>query len=262
MTNPRSAARQLALRILYQVDLGDQTVAEAIDNALEVVSVDVRNPVHQQVEEAIVELRRLALLEPQPHLLSHVKERKQLVAAMSAALHKLDHALSQSADKAIRRTEDLPDDVSIEVRLSECESRVDTLGTRFGGAVPEAAALAKFSTDCAREMAAEHDRLLPAALAAADFATSLATGADGCRAELDRMIAKQCVGWTLERLPAVDRNVLRLGLYELLYVDDTPTAVCLNEAIELAKLYGAEESGKFVNGVLGAIANERRGAAV
>lgn len=68
---------------------------------------------------------------------------------------------------------------------------------------------------------------------------------------IDPIIQSYSQDWTLERLPKVDRNVLRLSLYELLYRPDVPAAVSINEAVDLVKAFGGEESGKFVNGILG-----------
>ena len=77
------------------------------------------------------------------------------------------------------------------------------------------------------------------------------------RAELDRLIASYAEDWTIERMPVIDRNLLRLGTFELLYLDDVPAAVTINEAVELAKTFSTEDSGRFVNGILGRIASCR-----
>jgi transcription antitermination protein NusB len=71
--------------------------------------------------------------------------------------------------------------------------------------------------------------------------------------EIDAYISKYATEWPLEQITIVDRNVLRIGVYELVYNDDIPAKVAINEAIEIAKIFGSESSGKFVNGVLGAI---------
>jgi N utilization substance protein B len=92
------------------------------------------------------------------------------------------------------------------------------------------------------------------------YAVELATGVERRRSELDAHIEAAAEHWTLERMPLVDRNLLRLGAFELLERPEVPTAVVLDEAIELAKLLSTEESGRFVNGVLGRIAREVRGA--
>ncbi len=77
-------------------------------------------------------------------------------------------------------------------------------------------------------------------------------------ARLDELIAAKAQGWTLERMPVLDLNVMRLGAYELLERHDVPTAVVLNEAVELAKRFSTDDSGRFVNGVLAAVADDVR----
>jgi N utilization substance protein B len=76
---------------------------------------------------------------------------------------------------------------------------------------------------------------------------------EGCAAHADRideLLSSYSVGWTLDRMPVVDRNVLRLGTYELLWEDDVPDAVVLDEAVQLAKEFSTDESPSFVNGLL------------
>lgn len=76
------------------------------------------------------------------------------------------------------------------------------------------------------------------------------------REEIDKLIEARAEGWRLDRLHLVDRSILRLGIYELLYRDDVPPEVAIDEAVELAKLYGTERSGAFVNGILDRIWKE------
>ncbi len=75
--------------------------------------------------------------------------------------------------------------------------------------------------------------------------------------EIDEAVERLARDWTLERMPATDRNVLRVAAAELLGVPQTPVSVVFNEAVELAKLYGTPASGKFVNGVLASLAREK-----
>ncbi|MCU9594092.1 transcription antitermination factor NusB [Caldibacillus thermolactis] len=74
--------------------------------------------------------------------------------------------------------------------------------------------------------------------------------------EIDRIISEHLEKWTLERLANVDRNVLRLAVSEMKYTDDVPSAVTINEAVELGKRFGDEKSGSFINGVLSKIKDE------
>lgn len=68
---------------------------------------------------------------------------------------------------------------------------------------------------------------------------------------IDDLIAQYAVGWTIDRMPVVDRNILRLGAYELVWVDGTPDAVVIDEAVEIAKEFSTDESPSFINGLLG-----------
>ncbi len=83
-----------------------------------------------------------------------------------------------------------------------------------------------------------------------DYVREVLRGIEDHQAEIDDLIATHTRGWRLERLHSVDRNLLRLGIYELLYRPDVPPQVVIDEAVELAKKYGSEHSGSFVNGML------------
>jgi N utilization substance protein B len=85
------------------------------------------------------------------------------------------------------------------------------------------------------------------------FANELATGTIERLAEIDPLIASFADNWNLKRMAVIDRNILRLGVFELFHREDVPPKVCINEAIELAKRFGDAESGKFINGILDAI---------
>ncbi|MBI3540930.1 MAG: transcription antitermination factor NusB [Deltaproteobacteria bacterium] len=90
------------------------------------------------------------------------------------------------------------------------------------------------------------------------FTTSLVDGVYRNRSEIDQLVEKNSHHWRLPRMAVVDRNILRLGVYELLYLHDIPTSVILNEAVELAKKFGTEDSGAFINGILDRVAKETR----
>lgn len=92
------------------------------------------------------------------------------------------------------------------------------------------------------------------------FTAELIGLADRHGDEIDADLTRVARGWTLDRMPVVDRAILRLGVAELRWVADTPTAVVLNEAVELAKRFSTDDSSRFVNGVLGRLAAEYRDA--
>ncbi|MDP1794743.1 MAG: transcription antitermination factor NusB [Acidimicrobiales bacterium] len=93
------------------------------------------------------------------------------------------------------------------------------------------------------------------------YAIDVVTGVSDNRDRIDGVIVRLAPDWPLDRMPVVDRNVLRLGLYELMDRPDVPTAVILDEAVALAKRYSSDDSGRFVNGVLAAAARELRPSA-
>ncbi len=89
-----------------------------------------------------------------------------------------------------------------------------------------------------------------------DFASSLVLGTLKNMKRIDETITSYASNWKLNRMAVIDRNVLRLATYELLFCDDIPQKVSINEAVDLAKKFGDTESGKFVNGILDKISKE------
>ena len=89
----------------------------------------------------------------------------------------------------------------------------------------------------------------------APYAADLVRGVTVHKARIDKLIEEFAEGWTLERMPVVDRNLARIAVYELLYVDEIDDAVAISEAIELAKQMSTDDSPRFLNGVLARIAD-------
>lgn len=87
-----------------------------------------------------------------------------------------------------------------------------------------------------------------------EYAVTLVEGIIAHQQRIDELLSTYSVGWTLERMPAVDRNVLRLGTFEVLYRDDVPDAVAISEAVGLARDLSTDESPAFVNGLLARLA--------
>ncbi|MBI3688997.1 MAG: transcription antitermination factor NusB [Actinobacteria bacterium] len=109
-------------------------------------------------------------------------------------------------------------------------------------------------TDAARTVA---DRVAHGDPPISDYTVTLVHGVHANRARIDEIIAAYAEDWTLARMPAVDRNILRLGVYELLWRDEVPDLVAIDEAIELAKALSTDDSPRFVNGVLARILRSR-----
>jgi transcription antitermination protein NusB len=93
----------------------------------------------------------------------------------------------------------------------------------------------------------------------ADFARLLLAGVLEKRAEIDAIIARTAPAWPTEQLSPIDRNILRIAIREFLVDNLTPVGAAINEAVEMAKKFGSESSGRFINGVLGSVAPDRAG---
>ena len=102
--------------------------------------------------------------------------------------------------------------------------------------------------------------IFPENIELGDYAELLVRGVAQHCADIDARLAATSENWAVERMPVVDRAVLRLAVFEMVYVDEVPVSVAINEAVELAKAYGGEDdSSRFVNGVLGRIARTVEG---
>lgn len=87
-----------------------------------------------------------------------------------------------------------------------------------------------------------------------EYTSVLLQGISNNRRKIDELISTYAEGWDMDRMPAVDRNILRIGIYELLWANDVPDSVAINESLELAKTLSTEESAGYINGILGRIA--------
>lgn len=104
------------------------------------------------------------------------------------------------------------------------------------------------------------DLIAERGLASADMSTELLQGIEAARVEIDAEIVAHAKGWAIDRMPALDRAILRLAIFELRSRAEVPTAVVIDEAVELAKRFSTDDSGRFVNGVLAAVAKVVRPA--
>jgi N utilization substance protein B len=90
-----------------------------------------------------------------------------------------------------------------------------------------------------------------------DYTETLVRGVVAEQERIDALLSEHATGWTLDRMPGVDRNVLRLGVYELLYVEDVPDGVAVSEAMNLVRDLSTDDSPAFVNGLLGSIVRDK-----
>ena len=90
-----------------------------------------------------------------------------------------------------------------------------------------------------------------------DFTQELVSGVESNRRKIDELIATYSQGWDMDRMPVIDRNILRLAMYEILWSNDVPQAVAINEAVELAQTLSTDESSKYINGVLSKVVEIR-----
>jgi N utilization substance protein B len=121
----------------------------------------------------------------------------------------------------------------------------------------ELAMQALFSMDMnnafSMEMLVEYDRSFPPNKKVAPYFHRLTEGVVQYKDHIDKVIEKYSSNWKVRRMACVDRNILRLAVFELLYCDDIPAKVSINEAIDIAKKFGSAESGSFINGILDSI---------
>ena len=133
------------------------------------------------------------------------------------------------------------------------EMALQMLYQRELGDAEPAQLLREFDIHAFRAETADAGASSQASELALDYARTLVEGSLAHKESIDRMVADQADNWRLERMPVVDRNVLRLAVYEMRFQADVPAVVVIDEAIELAKKFGSEQSGRFVNGILDAL---------
>lgn len=102
----------------------------------------------------------------------------------------------------------------------------------------------------------EEERLVAETQLLSNYARRLIEGAEEKKDLIDSQIDEASENWALERMPVVDRSLLRMAAYEMQYVDEVPVSVSINEAVDLAKEFGGDDSPRFVNGILGRIARK------
>ena len=128
------------------------------------------------------------------------------------------------------------------------KSRELALQVLYQGEVAGQAGLLDFEEFCAHFQV--NKKAIP-------YAKKLLDGVLGRKEEINQLIDRYAENWRLERMSVIDRNILRLAVFELHYLDDVPASVAINEAVEIAKRYSTDDSGPFINGILDAMAKDK-----
>lgn len=257
MLNARRAARELALKVLFQIDVGKQPLDEVLEGALEQVRQTVDHPVSQPAHDLQAELKA-AIEERRPDLSTQsLRQVRNVAKTLGAEMATLVDSASGQATLLVGR----PRDISTDVASKQVEQDVEA-ATRNMRRASERETLQPELVNCLVGMGLQRAGQVPSAFrknaaqaySTAMFLHTLVEGVLATRKEIDERVAELSEGWALDRQPAVDRNILRIAAFEVMFMPDIPAGASINEAVELAKKYSTAESGKFVNGVLGTLA--------
>lgn len=259
--NSRRVARELALKVLFQVDVGKQPIAEVLEGAQDQIRTLSDSAVSQVAHDSQATLRK------------YTAERlKHLADKVSAQSVRQIKAVGTSMTTEIRSLAARASELAAAFCATPSESSADSAITDFTDAANSARAaiqrLKSRDSSCpeilewlgdatlksVENMEAVFAKNMPVLETTASFMLRMVHGTTEKRDEIDACLAALSTGWALDRQAAVDRNIMRLAAYELLFEPGIPAGASINEAVELAKKYSTAESGRFVNGVLGAIA--------
>jgi N utilization substance protein B len=246
----------MALKALYQMDVGKMPLSEALEDIFAQAHSMVDTPMMQSVHDAQTLLKQTA--QERAGELSPVSLRqvKRAASAASVLLGKLAEEIAsqtcalfgESQAPDVQQAEQMMRSALEETRASLLRLKErDTLQPEI---IAELIALALKRAD---QMEHTFLRHLPASLHTASFAQTLVRGVLEKRQEIDDRLSALSTGWALDRQATVDRNIMRLAAYEILYLPDIPAGATINEAVEIAKKYSTAESGRFVNGILGSL---------
>jgi N utilization substance protein B len=262
VVNSRRVARELALKVIFQVDVGKQPLDEVLEGAFDQIRQTVDQPVGQVTHDAQVALRQLAAERTVDLSMESAKQIRTITTVSLTQLRTL-------AEKATQRTRSLmqaPSEASAEtaIQFLNADSEMTAaelrkLAARDSYQSKVLAEIADTANAKAQQIVAVFGKHIRAASLTSEFLQLLVHGVTERRDEIDARIAALSEGWALDRQAAVDRNIMRLAAFEILYLPDIPMGASINEAVELAKKYSTSESGRFVNGVLGALAANPEG---
>jgi N utilization substance protein B len=267
----RRVAREAALRVLYEVDVGRQPARDSLRRALDQMAAGIRSGLTMAVRQAGTAMKpdtdAPAVFISRTTIRERDRVRRAVVRALERTASGFEPKLAALFDEAVIIAADGVElDAQIESALwaleEASEKPMRSLERTLCSAAlqpDEIAAARRIAHDSLAKMRRVLEKRLEPGLVTARLAAALVRGALQHRDELDERLARLTGDWPMDRQSAVDRNILRLAAYEIAYRPETPAPVVLNEAVELAKRYSTDESGRFVNGVLAALVSRAEG---
>jgi transcription antitermination factor NusB len=264
VVNSRRVARELALKVIFQVDVGKQPLDEVLEGAFDQIRQTVDQPVGQVIHDAQVALRQLAAERTEDLSAQSAKQIRTITTASLTHLRTLAERASERTRRLMKTASESAAETAEQQMTSDSEitgAELRKLAARDSYQSKILAEITDASAAKAQQIVAIFGKHIRAASLTAEFTQMLVHGVREKQEEIDARIAGLSAGWALDRQAAVDRNIMRLAAYEILYLPDIPMGASINEAVELAKKYSTAESGRFVNGVLGALAANPEGKA-
>ncbi len=261
MPTGRRAARELALKTIFQVDVGKQPVSEVLDGALDQFRQTVVAAVGEWAAGAKSSILEKAV-PPDGDLSTQSKRQlRGIAAAVVGELETLEERAADRSLEAIAESGHFNAEHSVREFVADCERA--RKGIRNHASKPtlftaHVDSLAQIALEAIPQIEAVFEKVLGPVTASGEYAVTLVKGTMEKKDEIDQLVASLSSGWALDRQAAVDRNILRLAAYELMFLEEVPVGAAINEAVVLAQKYSTEESGSFVNGVLGALAAARK----
>lgn len=257
MVNARRAARELALKVLFQIDVGKQPQGEVMQGALSQIQHAVDHPVSQVLHELTTETKAIIESHRPEFSIQSMRQVRNVARSLQAEMSALLESVSRHNAKMIAEPQQMPPDFARTQVEHEVVASVERMQRATDRETLQPDVVKTMVDDAKRragQVPAVFGRNAAQAHSTAAFLHQLVTGVLDRQREIDEKVAGLSEGWALDRQPAVDRNILRIAAYEIIYLDDVPAGASINEAVELAKKYSTAESGRFVNGVLGALA--------
>ena len=259
MPRTRRLARELALRAIFQVDVGKQPLSDAMEGAMDLLRTMIHEPILQIARRSQAEIRQVSRDKTEDLSPQSGRTLRSFATNAGSEVSRVADKAMEEANRIIASTTLVDSGRSLlniaNARISAQQSlnRIKQRETLHPELLAE---FVDMALKAVGQIEAAYIRHLPAALEISQFVSELAKGTTQRLVEIDEKLSLLASGWTIERQAAVDRNIMRLAAYEILYQPKIPIGATINEAVELAKKYSTAESGRFVNGVLGTLATQ------